>query len=87
MALGIVALGPTGTFDPEWDGAVDRPLRAWPPPAVQRPGVAAGDNRDCAPAGLARRWRSVVFAAHLLLLQAWPGAGHRAGQLASCVRC
>src|SRR6478735_1670270 len=28
IALGIVALGPTGTFDPEWDGAVDRPLRA-----------------------------------------------------------
>ena len=28
IALGIVALGPAGTFDPEWDGAVDRPLRA-----------------------------------------------------------
>ena len=28
IALGIVASGPTGTFDPEWDGAVDRPLRA-----------------------------------------------------------
>ncbi|MBA3773753.1 MAG: IclR family transcriptional regulator [Ramlibacter sp.] len=28
IALGIVALGPTGTFDPEWGGAVDRPLRA-----------------------------------------------------------
>jgi len=28
IALGIVALGPTGTFDPEWDGAVDGPLRA-----------------------------------------------------------
>jgi DNA-binding IclR family transcriptional regulator len=28
IALGIVALGPTGTFDPEWDGAVDKPLRA-----------------------------------------------------------
>jgi DNA-binding IclR family transcriptional regulator len=28
MALGIVALGPIGTFDPEWGGAVDRPLRA-----------------------------------------------------------
>ena len=27
IALGMVALGPTGTFDPEWDGAVDRPLR------------------------------------------------------------
>jgi DNA-binding IclR family transcriptional regulator len=27
IALGIVALGPSGTFDPEWDGAVDRPLR------------------------------------------------------------
>jgi DNA-binding IclR family transcriptional regulator len=28
IALGMVALGPTGTFDPEWDGAVDVPLRA-----------------------------------------------------------
>jgi DNA-binding IclR family transcriptional regulator len=28
IALGIVALGPTGTFDPEWGGNVDRPLRA-----------------------------------------------------------
>lgn len=28
IALGMVALGPTGTFDPEWDGAVERPLRA-----------------------------------------------------------
>jgi DNA-binding IclR family transcriptional regulator len=28
IALGIVALGPNGTFDPDWDGAVDRPLRA-----------------------------------------------------------
>jgi len=28
MVLGLVALGPSGTFDPEWDGAVDRPLRA-----------------------------------------------------------
>lgn len=28
IALGIVALGPSGTFDPEWDGAVDGPLRA-----------------------------------------------------------
>jgi DNA-binding IclR family transcriptional regulator len=27
MVLGMVALGPTGTFDPEWDGAVERPLR------------------------------------------------------------
>jgi DNA-binding IclR family transcriptional regulator len=27
MALGIVALGPTGTFDPEWDGAVHGPLQ------------------------------------------------------------
>ena len=27
MVLGIVALGPTGVFDPAWDGAVDRPLR------------------------------------------------------------
>ncbi len=28
MALGIVALGPTGTFDPAWDGAVHGPLQA-----------------------------------------------------------
>lgn len=28
MALGLVALGPAGSFDPEWDGAVARPLRA-----------------------------------------------------------
>jgi DNA-binding IclR family transcriptional regulator len=28
MVLGVVALGPSGTFDPAWDGAVDRPLRA-----------------------------------------------------------
>ena len=28
MVLGIVALGPTGTFDPAWDGAVDQPLRS-----------------------------------------------------------
>jgi DNA-binding IclR family transcriptional regulator len=28
MALGIVALGPAGTFDAEWGGGVDRPLRA-----------------------------------------------------------
>ncbi|ROZ79056.1 IclR family transcriptional regulator [Ramlibacter sp. WS9] len=28
IALGIVALGPTGTFDPAWGGAVERPLRA-----------------------------------------------------------
>ncbi|HYF19366.1 MAG TPA: IclR family transcriptional regulator [Ramlibacter sp.] len=27
MALGIVALGPTGTFDPDWNGAVHAPLR------------------------------------------------------------
>jgi DNA-binding IclR family transcriptional regulator len=27
MALGILTLGPTGTFDPDWDGAVARPLR------------------------------------------------------------
>jgi DNA-binding IclR family transcriptional regulator len=27
MALGIVALGPNGTFDPGWDGAVHGPLR------------------------------------------------------------
>ncbi|HEY8047568.1 MAG TPA: IclR family transcriptional regulator [Ramlibacter sp.] len=28
IALGIVTLGPTGTFDASWGGAVDRPLRA-----------------------------------------------------------
>lgn len=28
IVLGLVALGPSGTFDPAWDGAVDRPLRA-----------------------------------------------------------
>jgi DNA-binding IclR family transcriptional regulator len=28
IALGMVALGPSGTFDPEWGGAVERPLRA-----------------------------------------------------------
>lgn len=28
MALGIVAMGPTGSFDPEWGGAVEKPLRA-----------------------------------------------------------
>ncbi|HSV34636.1 MAG TPA: IclR family transcriptional regulator [Ramlibacter sp.] len=28
IALGIVALGPTGSFDPNWGGGVDRPLRA-----------------------------------------------------------
>ncbi len=28
IALGIVALGPTGTFDPAWGGKVDAPLRA-----------------------------------------------------------
>jgi DNA-binding IclR family transcriptional regulator len=28
MALGMVALGPAGTFDSEWGGAVDKPLRA-----------------------------------------------------------
>lgn len=28
IALGMVALGPVGTFDPEWGGAIDRPLRA-----------------------------------------------------------
>jgi DNA-binding IclR family transcriptional regulator len=27
MALGIVAMGPSGSFDPEWDGAVEGPLR------------------------------------------------------------
>lgn len=28
IELGLVALGPAGTFDAEWGGAVDRPLRA-----------------------------------------------------------
>lgn len=28
MALGMVALGPAGTFDDTWGGAVERPLRA-----------------------------------------------------------
>ncbi|MEJ6021548.1 IclR family transcriptional regulator [Ramlibacter sp. PS4R-6] len=28
IALGIVALGPTGTFDSAWGGAVEKPLRA-----------------------------------------------------------
>jgi DNA-binding IclR family transcriptional regulator len=28
IALGMVALGPLGSFDPEWDGAIDKPLRA-----------------------------------------------------------
>jgi DNA-binding IclR family transcriptional regulator len=28
IALGMVALGPVGSFDPAWDGAIDRPLRA-----------------------------------------------------------
>lgn len=27
MALGVVTLGPSGIFDPEWGGAVERPLR------------------------------------------------------------
>src|SRR4051812_38436878 len=27
IALGMVALGPSGSFDPEWGGAVDGPLR------------------------------------------------------------
>lgn len=27
MALGMLALGPTGSFDPEWGGAVEGPLR------------------------------------------------------------
>ncbi|HWP11922.1 MAG TPA: IclR family transcriptional regulator [Ramlibacter sp.] len=27
IALGMVALGPLGTFDPEWDGAIEKPLR------------------------------------------------------------
>src|SRR3569832_2139175 len=29
IALGVVALGPTGTFDASWGGAVDKPLRAF----------------------------------------------------------
>lgn len=28
MALGMVAMGPAGSFDAEWGGAVERPLRA-----------------------------------------------------------
>ncbi|HSV47217.1 MAG TPA: IclR family transcriptional regulator, partial [Ramlibacter sp.] len=28
IVLGLVALGPSGSFDAQWDGAVDRPLRA-----------------------------------------------------------
>lgn len=28
MALGMVALGPTGSFDPDWGGVVEKPLRA-----------------------------------------------------------
>ena len=28
VALGMIAMGPAGTFDAEWGGAVDRPLRA-----------------------------------------------------------
>jgi DNA-binding IclR family transcriptional regulator len=28
MVLGMVALGPSGSFDPAWDGSVARPLRA-----------------------------------------------------------
>jgi len=28
IALGMVALGPLGSFDPEWNGAIDKPLRA-----------------------------------------------------------
>ena len=28
MALGMVALGPSGSFDAEWGGAVEKPLRA-----------------------------------------------------------
>jgi DNA-binding IclR family transcriptional regulator len=28
IVLGMVALGPSGTFDPQWDGEVDKPLRA-----------------------------------------------------------
>jgi DNA-binding IclR family transcriptional regulator len=27
MAVGVVTLGPSGTFDPEWGGAVEKPLR------------------------------------------------------------
>jgi DNA-binding IclR family transcriptional regulator len=28
MVVGMVTMGPSGTFDPEWDGAVHRPLAA-----------------------------------------------------------
>jgi DNA-binding IclR family transcriptional regulator len=28
IALGMIALGPLGSFDPEWEGAIDKPLRA-----------------------------------------------------------
>jgi DNA-binding IclR family transcriptional regulator len=28
IVLGMIALGPVGTFDPDWGGAVDKPLRA-----------------------------------------------------------
>ena len=28
IALGLLALGPIGSFDAEWDGAIDQPLRA-----------------------------------------------------------
>ena len=28
IALGMVALGPSGSFDPNWGGSIDRPLRA-----------------------------------------------------------
>jgi DNA-binding IclR family transcriptional regulator len=28
IVLGMIALGPVGTFDPNWGGAVDKPLRA-----------------------------------------------------------
>jgi len=28
IALGMVALGPSGSFDPSWGGSIDRPLRA-----------------------------------------------------------
>jgi DNA-binding IclR family transcriptional regulator len=28
IAVGMVALGPSGTFDPEWGGDIDKPLRA-----------------------------------------------------------
>ena len=42
IALGIVALGPTGTFDSAWGGAVDKPLRARGDTAFKRPGVARG---------------------------------------------